>query len=92
MGSHARHVYTAVVRPAMTYGSAVWHALKELKALPNSVKNKLSIAQKICLWNILDTYEARHKPSRLRSMSSSLITSHAASTKVKVSNAEHRLG
>lgn len=36
--ARARHVYTAVVRPAMTYGSAVWHAPKEVKGLAKSLE------------------------------------------------------
>ena len=50
--------YTAVVRSAMNYGPAVWHAPKELKAMPDSVENKLSVVQNKCLQMVSDIYKA----------------------------------
>ena len=54
----ARHIYTAVIRPAMTYGSAVWHAPPELKGLPRVVENKLSVIQNRCLRIVSGAYKA----------------------------------
>ena len=51
-------VYTAVVRPAMSYGPAVRHAPKELKAMPDSVDNKPSVAQKKRLQMVSGMYKA----------------------------------
>lgn len=51
-------MYTAVVRPAMSYGPAVWHAPKELKGTPDSVENKLSVAQNKCLQIVSGIYKA----------------------------------
>ena len=42
----------------MTYRSAVWHALPELKGLPRVVKNKLSVIQNCCLQIISGAYKA----------------------------------
>lgn len=39
-------MYTAVVRPAMTCGSTVWHPPYWLKGVLKSVENRLSLAKK----------------------------------------------
>lgn len=54
----ARHLYTAVVRPAMTYGSAVWHAAKELKKLSKSMENRLAVVLNKCLRLVSGGYKA----------------------------------
>ena len=54
----AWHVYTAVVRPAMTYGSTVWHAPRELKGFSKSAENRLSVVQNECLRLISGGYKA----------------------------------
>ena len=54
----ARQVYTAVVRPAMTYGSSVWHTPSELKDTSKSLINKMSIMQNKCLRVISGAYRA----------------------------------
>lgn len=56
--ARAQHIYTAVVRPAMTYGSAVWHAPKELKKTSKSMENRLSVVQNKCLRLVLGGYKA----------------------------------
>lgn len=53
----ARRVYSAVVRPALTFGSAIWHTPTELKG-PKSIGNKLSIIQNRCLRTIAGAYKA----------------------------------
>lgn len=47
----SRQVYSAVVRPAMTYGSTIWHMPKDIKKLKTSTE-KLSIMQNKCLRTI----------------------------------------
>ena len=54
----AQHVYTAVVRPAMTYGSTVWHAPKKLKGFSKSAEDRLAIVQNKCLQLISGRYKA----------------------------------
>ena len=55
----ARHVYTAVIRPAMTFGSNVWLPEKNKKGeLPNWVENKLGKIQNNCLRKIAGAYKA----------------------------------
>lgn len=52
--SKARQVYTAVVCPAMTYGSTVWQMPKDTK---NSTK-KLSFVQNRCLRTVAGAFKA----------------------------------
>lgn len=54
----ARHVYSAVVRPAMSYGSAVWHSLPEHNNLPKIATSKVSVIQNKCLGVVLGAYKA----------------------------------
>ena len=54
--SKARQVYIAVIRPAMTYGSAVWHTPKEIKK--SSLTEKLSVMQNRCLWTVASAFKA----------------------------------
>lgn len=61
MGRHvckARHVYSAVVRPAMSYGSAVWHSLPEHNNLPKMATSKVSVIQNKCLGVVSGAYKA----------------------------------
>ena len=54
----ARHVYIAVIRPAMTYGSAVWHSPPGAGGKLESAENKLSVVQNRCLRKIAGAYKA----------------------------------
>ena len=53
----ARQVYTAVVRPAMTYGSTIWHMPKEIQK-SNVITNKLAVIQNKRLRNIAGAFKA----------------------------------
>ena len=55
--ARARRVYTAVVRPAMTYESTVWHTPKDLKG-SKAIERKLTIIQNRCLRTIAGAYRA----------------------------------
>ena len=54
--SKARQVYTAVVCPAMTYGSSIWHIPKDIKK--SSSSDKLAILQNKCLQTIAGVFKA----------------------------------
>lgn len=54
----AWHLYIAVVRPAMTYASTVWHALKEPKGLSMPIENRLSVVQNKCVRLVSGGYKA----------------------------------
>ena len=53
----ARQVYTAVVRPAMTYGSTVWHTPREIKK-NKATTSKLSVMQNKCLRTVTGAFKA----------------------------------
>ena len=53
----ARQIYSAVVRPAMIYGSTVWHMPKEVKKSKTST-SKLSVMQNNCLRTIAGAFKA----------------------------------
>ncbi|MBD0310811.1 MAG: hypothetical protein ICV80_22770 [Microcoleus sp. T1-bin1] len=55
----ARLLYTSVVRPALTYGSTVWHTPKEKKT---GLINKLAVIQNKCLRNISGAFRATPVP------------------------------
>lgn len=57
----ARQVYSMVIRPLMTYGSAVWHTPKEIKNAKTST-NKLTVMQNKCLRVIAGAYRATPVP------------------------------
>ena len=57
----ARQVYTAVVRPAMTYGSTLWHTPKDIKK-SNGISNKLAVIQNNCLRTIARAFKATPIP------------------------------
>ena len=57
----ARLVYTAVVRPAMTYGSTIWHTPKDIKK-SNGISNKLAVIQNKCLQTIAGAFKATPIP------------------------------
>ena len=57
----ARQIYTAVVRPAITYGSTVWHTPSELRG-SKTLEKKLSIIQNKCLRSIAGAYRATPIP------------------------------
>lgn len=54
----ARQVYTAVVRPAMTYGASVWHSPKDTRTRGLGPATKLLPLQNKCLRAITGTYKA----------------------------------
>ena len=55
----ARHVYTAVVRPAMTYGSVIWLPEENKKGkLPKWLENNLGKIQNNCLRKVTGAYKA----------------------------------
>lgn len=55
----ARQVYTAVVRPAMTYGAPVWHLPKEpRKKRTGLVASLATLLQNKCLRSITGAYKA----------------------------------
>lgn len=55
----ARHVYTAVVRPAIIYGATVWHERKQDKrSMPAWMEETLSRIQNKCLRTISGAYKA----------------------------------
>lgn len=54
----ARHVYSAVVRPALSHGSTVWHSPPENKDLPKSADSKMSVIQNKCLRTVSGAYKA----------------------------------
>ena len=55
--ARARQVYTAVVRPAMTYGSIVWHTPKDVNR-NKSITSKLAVIQKRCLRTVAGAFKA----------------------------------
>ena len=57
----SRRVYSAVVRPAMTYGSTIWHTPKDVKKSKTST-SKLSIMQNKCLRTIAGAFKAMPIP------------------------------
>lgn len=54
----ARQVYSAVIRPAMTYGALVWHSPKDIQGRGTGPVTKLTILQKNCLRSIIGAYKA----------------------------------
>ena len=54
----ARQVYTAVVRPAMTYGATIWHTPKDTKTKGLGPVAKLLPLQNKCLRSITGAYKA----------------------------------
>lgn len=59
----ARHVYTAVVRPAMAYSSPVLYSPKEIRGRGTAPVAKLTILQKRCLRAITGAYKATNTKS-----------------------------
>ena len=82
----ARRVYTAVIRPAMTYGSTVWHTPKEVKK--SAVSNKLAVIQNKCLRAVTGAFRAT--PVAVLEAESHIppITNHLDHLQI---NARHRL-
>lgn len=58
---HARRIYNAVVKPAMTYASAIWHLPNELRGTKSNTA-KLSPIQNRCLRAIAGAYKATPIP------------------------------
>lgn len=54
----ARHVYTAVVRPAMTYGSAAWHLPAEVGKTSRTIESKMAVLQNKCLRTVSGAFKA----------------------------------
>lgn len=51
-------MYTAVVKPAMTYRAAIWHALPGTSEAKMTYVKSLSIKQNQCLKTVLGVYKA----------------------------------
>lgn len=85
--ARAQDMYTAVVRLAMTYGSAVWRFPKELKGLPKWVQRRLSVMQNRCLGMFSGAYKRyAHTGPRGRDVCGFppyILASHAGSFKQK---------
>lgn len=56
--TRARHVYLAVIRPAITYGSTVWYAPAGTKDARKDMAGKLEIMQNRCLRIVAGAYKA----------------------------------
>ena len=56
--ARARHVYLAVVRPAITYGSTVWYAPAGTKDARKEMAGKLEVVQNRCLRIVAGAYKA----------------------------------
>ena len=59
--ARARQVYTAVVRPAMTYGSIVWHTPKDVNR-NKSITSNLAVIQNRCLRTVAGAFKATPIP------------------------------
>lgn len=53
----ARQVYTAAVKPAMTYGAAIWHPQPGTSEAKMTHVRKLAIEQNKCLRTVLGPYK-----------------------------------
>ena len=53
-----RQIYTAVVRPGMTYGAAVWYSPREIRERGTAQVAKLTTLQKKCLRSITGAFRA----------------------------------
>ena len=56
--AHARHVYLAVVRPAITYGSTVWYAPAGTKDARKNMAGKFEVTQYRCSRIVAGAYKA----------------------------------
>ena len=56
--ARARQVYAAVVRPAITYGSTVWHDISSLPKTSKKIQKKLAVAQNKCLRTVAGAFKA----------------------------------
>lgn len=54
----ARQVYCAVIRPAITYGLAVWHCPSAIKGAGKGNVDKLAVIQNKCLRVVAGAYKA----------------------------------
>lgn len=54
----ARQVYTAVVKPIITYGAAIWHAAPGTSEAKMPHVKKLALEQNGCLRAVLGAYNA----------------------------------
>ena len=54
----ARQVYTAVARPAMTYGAAVWYSPREIRERGTGQVAKLKTLQNKCLRSMTGAFKA----------------------------------
>lgn len=57
----ARQVYTAVVRPAMTYRAAIWYSPREIRERGTAHVGKLKTQQNQCLRLITGAFKATKK-------------------------------
>ena len=54
----AKQVYSAVVRPAMTYAAAVWHSPRALRGATRAHVRSLGVIQNRCIRRVLGAYKA----------------------------------
>ena len=80
--SKARQVYIAVVRPAMTYASAVWHTPKEI-GKSKAATSKLAVMQNKCLRTITGAFRATPIPVLETETHVTSIESHLEELQVK---------
>ena len=79
----ARHVYTAVIRPAMTFGSNIWLSEKNKKReLSNWVENKLGKIQNNCFKKIVGAYKTISKRKLKKKMNIMPLTMHMQQLKI----------
>lgn len=55
--ARARHIYTAVVRPTMTFAASTWHGPKGVEGASNAHLQKLEKVQNQCLRKIAGAYK-----------------------------------
>ena len=55
--NNARQVYSAVVRPAMTYAAATWHTPKGLQRAHEKYMKQLEVIQNGCLRKVLRAFK-----------------------------------
>lgn len=55
--TRARQVYSAVIRPAIIYGSTVWHTFTGIKEAKRNTTEKMAIIQNRCLQVVAGVYK-----------------------------------
>ena len=60
--ANARHIYSAIIRPAWTYGSSVWFHPEGTKEAKKKIVQKMAVIQNKCLRVIAGAYKATSIP------------------------------